>query len=321
MADAGAAGCAGETSVGQQGNVFIQSHACQDGGGVQHFPHARTAFGAFIADDDNVPFVDLFAADGFDGFVFRVKYPGRTGMYQHFFGYCAFFNNRAMGRNVPGQYGDAACLPIGVFYRADYFRTCDFCVFDQRADGFSGYGFAALVDESQFGKFIHNRCDTAGFFQIDHVVGAAGAEFGQVWCLFGNFIKQGQGQFDAGFVSNGRQVQRRIGRTADCHVNGDGVLESIHGHDVAGQNLFFDQTDDGFAGFFGKTGTRALEGCRYSSVAGETHTQHFGQAVHGVGGKQSGAASAAGAGAPFNAGKLLFVDFSCFKASCCFECL
>ena len=191
MADAGAARCTGEATVGEKGNVFIQSHAGQYGGGIQHLPHARAAFGSFITDNDYIALVNLFGANGFDSFVFRVKYPGRTGMYQHLFRYGTLFYNRAHGRDVAGQYGDAAGLAVGVFYGADYIRTRNDRVFDQSADGLTGDGLAALVDESQFAQFVHDRRDAAGFVQVNHMMESAGAQFGQVRSLLGDFVKQG----------------------------------------------------------------------------------------------------------------------------------
>ena len=175
MADAGAPCRAGETSVGQEGYVFVKPHAGQHGSGVQHFPHAGAAFGSFVTDDDHVTFVDLFSANCLDGFVFRVKYPGRAGMHQHFFRHGAFFDNRAHGRDVAGQYGDAAGLAIGVFYGTDHIRAGNHSVFDQSADGLTGYGLAALVDKPCFGQFVHDGRDTAGFIQVNHMMEAAGA--------------------------------------------------------------------------------------------------------------------------------------------------
>ena len=70
MADAGSLGGTGETAVGQEGHRFAQAHAGDHGSGIQHFPHARTALGSFIADHHHVTRFDFLAHDGFDGFVF-----------------------------------------------------------------------------------------------------------------------------------------------------------------------------------------------------------------------------------------------------------
>ena len=114
-------------------------------------------------------------------------------------------------------------------------------------------------------------------------------------------------------------MQRCIGTAADSHVNRDGILKCIHGHDIPGQELFFHQADDGFACLFGQAGAVTLESCRNGSVSGQAHAQHFGEAVHGIGSEQAGAAAAAGAGASLNAGKFLFVNLTGFETACRFK--
>ena len=151
------------------------------------------------------------------------------------------------------------------------------------------------------------------------MVRAAGAQLGEVRRFMGNLVEQGKGQPDAGFVGDGRQVQCRVRAAADGHVDGDGVLEGVQGHDVAGQDLFLHEADDRFACFLGEAGTVPLEGGRNGAVAGQAHAEYFGQAVHGVGRKQAGAGTAAGAGGLFNAGQFGLVDLAGFKTAGGFE--
>ena len=275
MADAGAAGRSGETPVGKQRDFLIQAHAGQYGSGIQHFTEAGAAFRAFVTDNDNVAGIDFLGADSFNCFFFRVKYPGRAGVYQHFFRHGAGFNDGAVGGQVAFQDSDAAGSAVGLFAAVDYIRTADFRVFDQRTDGLPGNGLAGFDDEPLLCQFMHNRADAAGFVQVRHMMGAAGAQESQVRGLLGNFIEQFQGQFDAGFVGNGGEVQRRVGAAADSHVNGNGVFERIHGYDISREHLFFDHADNGFAAFLGQTGAVSLISGGNRSVAGHSQTQYF----------------------------------------------
>ena len=46
-------------------------------------------------------------------------------------------------------------------------------------------------------------------------------------------------QVDPGLVGDGQQVQDGVGRTAQRHDHGDGVLERLLGHDVPGPDPLF----------------------------------------------------------------------------------
>ena len=240
-------------------------------------------------------------------------------MYQHFFRHGAGFNDGAVRGQVAFQDSDAAGSAVGFFAAVDYVRTADFRVFDQSADGLTGNGLAGFDDEPFLCQFMHNRADAAGFVQVRHMMGAAGAQESQVGGLLGNFIEQFQGQLDAGFMGNGGEVQRRVGAAADSHVYGNGIFERIHGYDISREHLFFDHADNGFTAFFGQTGAVPLISGGNRSVARHSQTQYFREAVHGVGCKQAGAAAAAGAGGLFHAGQFFFIDFAGFETAGCFK--
>ena len=80
MADRRAAGGAGETAVGDQGDRAVQTHAGQGAGRRQHFAHAGAALRSFKTDDDDVAGFDLAAEDRFADFFFTVEDTGRPLM-------------------------------------------------------------------------------------------------------------------------------------------------------------------------------------------------------------------------------------------------
>src|SRR5262249_2497356 len=79
MADAEAARCAGKPSVRNGADLAAHALAVQGRSGGQHFPHARPAFGALVADHQHVAFPVLTRLDGFETRFFVVETPSRTG--------------------------------------------------------------------------------------------------------------------------------------------------------------------------------------------------------------------------------------------------
>jgi hypothetical protein len=57
--------------VGEQGAGFAQAFGFDVAGGVEHLLHAGAAFGAFVADDDDVACLDAVVEDVIDGLLLR----------------------------------------------------------------------------------------------------------------------------------------------------------------------------------------------------------------------------------------------------------
>lgn len=240
-------------------------------------------------------------------------------MDQHFFRDGAFLDDGAVGCDVTGQDGNAAGFAVGRFDAVDDVGAENIGVFDELADGLAGHALAGLDNQAQLGQFLHDGRNPAGFVQVYHMVGAAGTELGQVGRLVGNLVEEGQRQADARFVGNGRQVQGRVGAAADGHIHGDGVFKGVQGHDIAGQDLLLDKPYDGFAGLFGQTGPVSLVGGRNSAVSRQAHAEDLCQAVHGVGGEQAGAGTAARTGTLLDVGQFGFVDLAGFETAGCLK--
>ena len=90
-------------------------------------------------------------------------------------------------------------------------------------------------------------------------------------------------------------MEHGVGRTAQCHVDGLGVVEGGGGHNITGTDVLLHQFHDLHTGVLGKAqASRHHGGDR--AVAGQGHTDGLGKAVHGVGGIHTGAGTAGGAG-------------------------
>ena len=102
-------------------------------------------------------------------------------------------------------------------------------------------------------------------------------------------------QLDAHLVGDGRQVQAGVGRAADGHIHGDGVLERLLGHDVARQEVLRVQVHNQVPGLPGQGDARAVRG-RGQRPVGHGHAQRLGQHVHTVGRAHQRAGAGAGVG-------------------------
>ena len=120
-------------------------------------------------------------------------------------------------------------------------------------------------------------------------------------------------------MGDSRQMQGSVGAAADCHINSYSVLEGVERHNVARQNVFFDQAHNSHACVLSQGNAFAVVGSRDSAVAGKAHAQNLGEAVHGVGGEKTGAAAAAGAGAMLDFAQLFFINLAGFKTACSFK--
>src|SRR5690606_38858005 len=69
VTDRQAGSTAGETPVGEQRTGFAQALGFQVGRRVEHFLHARAAFRAFVANDDDVAFLHFVGEDAAHGAV------------------------------------------------------------------------------------------------------------------------------------------------------------------------------------------------------------------------------------------------------------
>ena len=71
--------------IGNQRDILHQSRAGQCGRGGEHFRHAGSAFGAFVADDDDIAFFDFALFEGGEHVFLAVEYIGRAFEYLAFF--------------------------------------------------------------------------------------------------------------------------------------------------------------------------------------------------------------------------------------------
>ena len=103
-----------ETTIGDQRTGLAQPHGFQIAGRIEHFLHARTAFGAFVADDNNVAFLDLTTKNLGNGFVLAFADHGRAGEFQNAFIHATSLNDATIDRHIAKQNGQPTILTVGV---------------------------------------------------------------------------------------------------------------------------------------------------------------------------------------------------------------
>ena len=100
-----------------------------------------------------------------------------------------------------------------------------------------------------------------------------------------------------------------IGGSADGHVDGDRVFQSLAGHDVRGAHIFPHHFDNAAAAHFCvREAARIWRGD--VGGPGESHPESFGQTGHGAGGAHDGAVAGAAGEAAFDFTHLFISKFA-----------
>ena len=130
-------------AVGQQRHVVAQAGTHDGGGRRQHFRHAGSAFGTFVANDDDVAFVDLLLFQGREHLFFGIEHVGGSGKHESLF--AGDLGDRTFGREVASQ-------DLDVTRRFDRIaeRANDFLPFGQ--SGQIGRGFPPASCPSRSGS-------------------------------------------------------------------------------------------------------------------------------------------------------------------------
>ena len=167
-----------------------------------------------------------------------------------------------------------------------------------------GDGQAVAVQQPGVEQLPHHHRHPADAVEVGHVVAAVGLGVGQVGHPGGHPVEVVELQLDPGLVGDGQQVEHGVGGAAQGHGHGDGVLERLLGHDLAGPDPLPEQLDHGPAGGEGAVVAAAVDG-RGRRAPRQRHAEGLGHRRHGVGGEHAGARSLGGAGVVLDEAQLL----------------
>ena len=300
MADHEALGGAGETAVRDQGDIAGQALADQGCRNAQHFPHAGTALGALIADDDDIAGLDRVGFDGGEGVFLAFKDTGRPGEFRAVM--AGQFQDGALRGQVTGQDAKAAIGFDGVGDGMDdalVFRFGGACAFSVQA--LSGHG-RRVGQQAALDQALTEQARAAG---QEHVVGqetTAGFQVGDDRCLAGNAVEIGNVERNAGLGGDGSDMQDGIGRTARGRGGDDGIAQRGLGDETARRG----------SGLCQRHGQAAAPGCRRRLVgmrgrnvvhAHRRQAQHGQDHRHRVGGELAATGPGAGTGGLFDLGQ------------------
>src|SRR5262245_46703877 len=98
MTDAKPTRGAGEAAVGDERHLVAHALAVKRRGRRQHLAHAGAAFGALVADDDDVAFFVALGADGGEGVLLAIEKEGGAEEFQYL--HTGQFDVVAVGREV-----------------------------------------------------------------------------------------------------------------------------------------------------------------------------------------------------------------------------
>ncbi len=293
MADAEAAGGAGEASVGDQRHLVAHALSIERGGGGKHLAHAGTALRPLIADDQHVAFLVGALGHRLEAGLLAVEAAGRPGEFlvlqpRH-------LHDGAVRREVALQPDHAAGGGDRVVGRADHVLVrVPLHRGHVLGDGAAGHGEAVAVQEAVLQQRLHQQRDAAG---LEHVLGdvaPAGLEVGDIGRAAEDLGDVEQVELDADLMRHGRQVQRRVGRAARGGDHGGGVLQRLQRDDVARADIAGDQLHDLLAGG-GAELVADLVRRRRAGRIGQSEADRLGNGRHGVGGELRAAGAGRGA--------------------------
>ena len=291
MSDGCATGCAGETSVGDEGYSRIELHAGDGRGRSEHLTHTRSAGRTLITDHDTVARLDLATIDRLDGVFLGVEAARGALIDHHLRCNSRTLDDGAMWCEVAIENGETALLEIWVIERTDDFRITIDAVLRRLADGLTENRHTVSVNEAMLIKLVDHGIDSAGIHEILHVVVTRRCQMAEVRGTVGDLVDLMKIERNACLMCYRHEVQCGIGRAAECHIGGQAVLDGICGDDVTRADVLLEDLHHLHAGHLRETDTLGVD-CRDGAVTRKCHAQYLTEGVHGIRGEHTGAGTA-----------------------------
>jgi len=232
VSDHEAVAAAAEPSVGDERHVFAEALAHDGGSRRKHFPHAGSALRPFVANDDDVAFLDRAVEDGFHRLLLGFKHDGLALEVQSFL--AGNLRDRALAGEVATQDDQMAVFLDRIVEAVnDCLRGgIRFHVAQRLGHGFAGDGERVAVEQFLVEQHFHQRPDAADGDDFGHQMFAARLQVGEHGHAFADAGEVVNGQLHLRGVRDGEQVQHGIRGTAQRDDHGDGVLKSFLGENV-----------------------------------------------------------------------------------------
>ena len=288
MSDGCATGCAGKTSVGDEGYSRIELHAGDGRGRSEHLTHTRSAGRTLITDHDTVARLDLATVDRLDGVFLGVEAARGALIDHHLRCNGRTLDDGAMWCEVSIQYGETAFLEVWIIERTDDLRITIDAVLRRLADGLTENRHTVSVDQAMLVELVDHGIDSAGIHEILHVVVTRRCQMAEVRGTVGDLIDLMKIERNTCLMRDRHEVKCGIGGAAEGHIGGQAVLDRICRDDVTRTDVLLEDLHHLHAGHLRKTDTLGVD-CRDGTVARKRHAQYLTEGVHGVRGEHTGA--------------------------------
>ena len=212
-------------------------------------------------------------------------------------------HNRSVRRDIALQNRDAALGMVGFFEGPDDRFILNGRMAHVVAHAVPRDRHGPAVQKASGEQSRHDRLDAAGPVEILDMMLSSGAHAADMRRLPADLVHVFKRQLQSGRMRDRRQVQRRVRRSAERHIDSDGVLESRFCQDFVGGDVLLDKRHDHASGFLGEAFACGKHG-RDRPVPRKRQPESFHHAIHRVRGEHSRARAAGGTGGLFQLGKI-----------------
>ena len=285
MTDAQPRRPARETPVRDEKDILAESGALHRGGYLKHLPHPGTPYGALGPDHHDVAVGDLMAEQSIERRLLTRKDTGRS--LEGVQGHTGNLDHGAIDGEVPSENGDPALCGQRLCRIHDHVLIIGHHDVDKvLCHRLAGDCQHIAIEETLVEQRLEDHRDTPNPVEIDHVIAPEGLQIPQVRCPPGNAIKVFEIERHIGLVGNRQKVKHGVGRSAEGHHRGDGILEGGTGHDLPRGHPRLEQRHDRLPGATGKITESGIDG-GHSGRARQRHADRLADRRHRVGGEHA----------------------------------
>ena len=302
MTDAEPARASREAPVGDQCHALAHAEPVERGGGGQHLAHSGPAARPLVADDDDLPFLDLALDHRVESILLAVEHPRGAVELQTL--QTGDLHDRAFRCQAALEPDDAPRRRQRPGHPVeDILVLGEFDVRVVLAEGLARHRRAVAFEQPRVHQLLDHHANAARLVHRPRGVLAARHQVGDVGRLLEDLRDVVERVPDARLVGDRRQMQPGIGRPAGRGDDLRRVVERLPGDYVSRADSLAQRMHRGASGRLDHRIARFV-GRRRSGRGRQGEADRFRHAGHRVGGELSAAGAGAGAGRRFELVKL-----------------
>ena len=219
-------------------------------------------------------------------------------MTQHFGVNGTSFYNASVLCNVAPQNSDTACFTIWIINGTDQFIILYISPFDIFSQRLTCGCHNIQIQQIFLRQFCLYRRDTACSVQVRNMCMPCRCQMAEIRHFFGNFIENLHIQFHFCFIGNCQQMQHTVGRTTQCHITGNCIINTSFVDDISCLDISFHQFHDRHASMLCQLHT-PIGNIWNRAITGQCDPDGFAETIHAVCCIHPRTGTAAGAGIGF----------------------